>query len=91
MDLQPIVRNLIEGGLYKYRDKKGVKNWHFLYEEHSLKKEAFDDESMDQVIDWFYFNILQLEMQKDGITANFKGYKFTVNDNTVIYMKDEEA
>lgn len=64
-NLEPIVRKLIGSGLYRYQDNHRITYWHLWYDEESLKKEYFEDESLDQVIDWFYYNVLQLEMKDE--------------------------
>ena len=64
-NLEPIVRKLIESCLYKYQDNTCQTKWHLLYGDQSIVKPYYPDESESQVIDWFYFHVLQLEHKNE--------------------------
>jgi hypothetical protein len=65
-NLEPIVRKLIEAALYKYQDADRKTRWHLFYKDDSITKPFYPDESQDQVIDWFYYNVLQLEHKEEA-------------------------
>ena len=65
-NLEPIVRKLIETHIHKYYDESGSLSWCLTYGREFLKKESFPDETINQAVDWFYFNVLQCENKEEA-------------------------
>jgi len=65
-NLEPIVRKLIKTLLYKYHEANQLHSWYLLYEGKTFTKISQPDESLDQVIDWFYYTVLQCENKEEA-------------------------
>lgn len=65
-NLEPIVRKLIASNMYCYYSEDGKSYWMIRYGKKEYSRELSLDETMAQAIDWFYFNVLQSEHDKEA-------------------------
>lgn len=66
VDLEPILKKIIEGYLNKHYDENMDLNWHLVYDRELFKKPSSPTETIDKAVDWFYNTVLQYEKDKEA-------------------------
>ena len=66
MNLESILRKMIQSNMWHYQDESAKSFWMLAYSGKKLKKEMNFDETQTQAIDWFYYSVLQLEHEEEA-------------------------
>lgn len=64
-NLEPIVRKLISSNMLCCNPQDALSTYFLYYGDKHLSRAKNQDESEDQVIDWFYYRVLQLNMENE--------------------------